>query len=347
MSYSYPRIRYPGEQSLRLPNRVRYIQTLQNMRTRLRSSIKSRNRGMYTLTQRRRRGTSGQGITNQYDRSRIYRKSRMPRFRRRRWRRFNRRVNAVSEKDLGSRTVVRNNLSITTAPMDPAGEQQHAVFYHTLYGLQNATFGSNNDINEMSQDSDLGSTGKAIFKSAVLDLTFRNTSIRAESSTNPPITLEVDVYEISVGVLLSQTGKANTIAGIFAEGSSDTGTIPGQVQGLAINQRGTTPWDFPSALSEYRVKIWKKTKYFLGENQTFTYQLRDPKRHVLDKQTMAGPGENIPYLTRYIYYIFKPTPGYAYVEQPNNDIYSLSCGVTRKYLYKIMDKTQDYDMYNI
>lgn len=347
MSTLANRMRYPGEAQLRLPNRVRFMQYMQGARNNMRQFLFQKNRMKYGMSQRRRRGTSGQGITNQYDRSRIYRKRRMPRFRRRRWRRFNRRVNAVSEKDLGSRTVVRNSGHQGNHPMDPTGEGQHATFYFTLYGLQNATYAFNNDLNEISGDTDLGSTGKAIFKSAVLDLTFRNTSVRTAESENPPITLEVDVYEISVGVLLSQTGKASTLAGIFSEGASDTATIPGGIQGITINQRGVTPWDLPSILSEYRVKIWKKTKYFLGENQTFTYQVRDPKRHVLDQQTINGPGENLPYVTRYLYYIYKPCPGYQYVAAPNNDVYSISVGATRKYLYKIMDKTQDYDMYNL
>jgi len=299
-----------------------------------------------TLTRQRRSTRGGNGVTTQFDRARIYRKRRMPRFRRRRWRRFNRRVDAVSEKDLGSRTAVFNQLTNATHPMDTTGSGQHGVQIFTLYGLANAGFVFNNDVNEMSQDTDLGTTGKAIFKSAVLDMTMRNISAHGDTADNPLITLEVDVYELSCRTDLAQTGKAATLAAAFTEGATDTATIPGQATALSSASRGWTPWDFPSALSEYRIKIWKKTKYFISENQTFTYQVRDPRRHVLDKQRMLNPGENLPGVTRFIMFIYKPVPGYNYIAAPNNDTYGISFGVTRKYLYKIADKTQDYDMYN-
>lgn len=298
-----------------------------------------------TRTRQRRKTSSGRGVTNHFDRSRIYSKRRMPRRRRRNWVRFSRKVNAVSEKDLGSRTVVRNSLVGVSHPMDPAGENQHGRQVVALYPL-NGTTAHMQDINEIQQDTDLGTSGKAIFKSAVLDLTVRNTSARLPDSDNPEITLEVDVYELTANQSLGQTGKAVDILAAIDEGSTDTATIPGQVTALTGASRGWTPWDFPSSLSEYRIKIWKKTKFFLSENQTFTYQVRNPKRYVLDKQRMNAPGDNLPRMTRYVLFIYKPAPGYVYSTPPNNDLYGIGIGVTRKYMYKIYDKTQDYDMYN-
>lgn len=295
----------------------------------------------YTLTKRK-QTRSGLGVTTQHDKQLVYRKRRMPRRRRRGWRRFARKVQAVSEKDLGSRTVLRNDLVNINTAMDTAAESAHTRWYFMLYGATSGT-AYYNDLSEIGQDTDLGTTGKAIFKSAVLDLTFRNNSFRAPGSINLPITLEVDVYEITVGTVLGD--NAANLGQIMNEGSTETATIPGQATALVGTQRGWTPWDFPSALGEYKVKIWKKTKYFLGENQTFTYQYRDPRRHVVDKQKMTTTGENIPFLSRYIYLVFKPTPGYTYLAVPT-DSYNLSVGVTRKYLYKVLQNTQDYDMFN-
>lgn len=316
--------------------------TLWNNRQRLARNARFAFNRSFTGTRTRRRQTSGNGVTNQYDRRMIYRKRRMPRRRRSRWRRWKSKVHAVSEKDYGSRTVVRNNLISTNVLMNAAAENQHT---RSVVGLYSCTAGVAymNDMNEISQDTDLGTTGKAIFKSGVLDLTFRNISTRGDLTVNPSITLEVDVYEISIGVELGQFGRAFTLVGVFTEGAGDTSIIPGQATGLLSTDRGWTPWDFPSAISEYRLKIWKKTKYFLGENQTFTYQFRDPKRHVVDRQRMTSPGENLPGLTRYILIIYKPTPGYTY---DGVDSYGLAIGNTRKYLYKILQNTQDYDMYN-
>lgn len=296
----------------------------------------------FTGTMTRRRQTSGLGVTNEFDRKVVYRKRRMPRRFKRRWKRFTRKVQSVSEKDFGSRTVVRNDLISINVNMAAAAASQHSRSVIGLYGCASGS-AYMNDINEISQDTDLGTSGKAIFKSGILDLTFRNISFRGTTSVNPSITLEVDVYEISVGVELGQVGRASTLVGIFSEGAGDTSTIPGQTTGLSSTDRGWSPWDYPSAISEYRIKIWKKTKYFLGENQTFTYQFRDPKRHVVDKQRMSSPGENLPGLTRYILLIFKPTPGYVY---DGIDSYGMAIGDTRKYMYKILQSTQDYDMYN-
>lgn len=330
----YPRNRVGSTFSMYM-NRAR-----RNARSGIMNAYRSRT-GVLTS---QRRGRGGQGITTQHDRSLIYRKRRMPRRRRRVWRRFNRKVNAVSEKDLGSRTVVRNSLVVATHPLDTTGANQHGKIVVALYPCQSGDSWMN-DIREMSQDTDLGTTGKAIFKSGILDLTVRNSSERQTASLNPAITLEIDVYEISVNVDLGQTGKASTLIDVFNEGSTDTATIPGQTTALTSISRGWTPWDSPSALSEYKVKIWKKTKYFLSENQTFTYQYRDPKRHVIDQQRMLNPGENMRGVTRFLMFVYKPAPGYVYTDI-TPDVYELSVGITRKYLYKINDKTQDYDMYN-
>jgi len=307
--------------------------------------LNTRRFGSMTMTRRGRGRTSGRGITTQYDRSLIYRKRRMPRWRKRSWRRFNKKVLAVSEKDLGSRTVVRNSLIEPSAIMNLAAATLHTTEYVALYSLQDGVRADMNDIQEMSNDTDLGVTGKALFKSAVIDITVRNTSERLEESRNPPITLEVDVYEITSGMLWGQVDHAGNLTQVFDEGAGDTATIPGQVNALARTQRGWTPWDFPSALSEYKMRIWKKTKYFVGENQTFTYQSREPRRKLIDRQKMTFLANNMPGLTRFFFFVIKPTPGYIYSDT-TPDTYRLSIGFTRKYLYKIMDKSQDYDMYN-
>lgn len=56
----------------------------------------------YTQTTRRKRLTTGRGVTNQWDRTLIYKKKSMPRWKKRAWKRFSQKVNAVAEKSLGS-----------------------------------------------------------------------------------------------------------------------------------------------------------------------------------------------------------------------------------------------------
>ena len=62
----------------------------------------------FTVGSRRKRTTSGIGVTIQHDARLVYRKRRMPYGRRKRWRSFANRVHAISEKELGSQQVVFN-----------------------------------------------------------------------------------------------------------------------------------------------------------------------------------------------------------------------------------------------
>lgn len=296
-----------------------------------------------TMTQRR-RVQSGAGITTQYDRRLIYRKRYMPRRKKRIWKKFIRKVNAVAEKDLGSRTVIRNNQVASAFTMTTSNDTNQALAYVTLYGL-NGALDVNNDLRQMRNDTDLGTSGKMIFKSAVFDMTVTNTSTRLDESTNPSIRLEVDVYELTSGKEWGNAGTGAAAKGlieVFAEGATDTANIPGTTNSLSLARRGCTPFDLPSAISEYKLKILKKTKYFINERDTFTYQIRDPMRHVVDRQTLNRDGENLPGMTRFLLFIYRPVPGYLF----NEDIAGITIGVTRKYMYKINQSTQDYDVFN-
>lgn len=303
------------------------------------------NGGSYTATKtRKRRMTSGQGVTEQYDRRRIYRKRRAPRRFRRRWKGFIRKVQAVNLKSLGSRTIVFNNLIGVDLIMSVSNSSYQNWGYCTLYGNRNGTAGSthNDDINTILADTSIGTTGKIQFGSGVLDITCRNSSVNDEQTLNPSIVMEVDVYELSFGNLFDIETNLNTK---LAAAQTDTAVIPGQTNSLVITRRGATPWDFPSFLSETKAKIWKKTKYLLSPNQTFTYQMRDPRNHWVDRQYTTGTqSENLPGLTKYVMFICKPTTGYTY-DDTYTDLMQLSIGVTRKYLYKINEEDQDFDAY--
>lgn len=297
----------------------------------------------YTQTRTRtRRPSSGQGITNQYDRRMIYRKRTMPRRKKRRWKSFVRKVHAVSEKDLGSRTVVRNSLIASTLDLGQAiSQDRHVRQVFSLYSMRNNVDSYMSDMTNIITDSDVGPSGKFIFQSGILDMTVRNGSTLSLQSPNTQLTLEVDVYEITSSVDFGVVGEAATLNAVFANAMTESTLIPGQVFPLIADTRGWTPWDACPGLSQYRIKIWKKTKFFLAQNQTFTYQVRDPRRHTLDKQKVpSGTSENFPGATRFLYFVWKPTPGYTY--NVPGDTARLWFGVTRKYLYKLDDKNSDF-----
>lgn len=320
--------------------------------------IRSALRGGFgmTGTGSRNRTTSGRGITNEYDRKLIYKRRRMPRRRKKLWKKFVSRVHAASEKDLGSRTILRNERFDEAYSYTGASTGSQGLVNVALYPCRSAATKTYLDdlnqifINELASVPVIGSTGKLVFKSAILDMTVCNTSaLDITDPQNPaPASLEVDVYEIGAGRRFDKNAyiPANAdLLNIFGEANIDTPPVSVGNQQIALSTRGATPWDLPSALSEYRIKIYKKTKFFLSAGQTFTYQMRDPKRHVIDLQRInsSNPTANLPGLTRWLLLIFKPTPCTRTDSDTNPDIIRLSVGVTRKYLYKVVQQNEDRD----
>lgn len=321
-----------------------------------RNALASRARQMMfgrsrTATGTRSRYTSGIGVTSQYDKKIIYRKKNMPRYKKSRWRKFKNKVVAVSTKSLGTNTVVRNTLLQFDIQLIPANADTHGLAQVALYPMRQTTLAYLDDVNSISvNDTRMSSpTSKIMFMSGVLDLTMR---IQSLLKTTPPVTgnpslgAEVDVYEISWNKDSGQSGEAIDLINAFNIGHVDTGTIPGGTTNLLSTQRGWTPFDCPSALSQHRIKIWKKTKYFLSAEQTATYQMRDPKTHVFSRDNVPGSSSaNWPGVTKWLLIVWKPLPGYNYVAAPDNDVIRLNIGVTRKYMYKVNQDSTDYDAY--
>lgn len=309
-----------------------------------RARVPSARSATATLTRRRRYATSGQGVTNQYDRRRIYKRRRMPRIKRSRWRAFVKKVLAVQVKSLGSRTLVRNNRIDVGFNMTTLNENFQTYGIVALGANRNALFQHLNDLNFLTTDAGFGNTGRIVMCSMVLDMTVRNGSA---NSTPPPanplgVTIEVDVYEMS---FKSQFDIQTTLLDKIANAEADTAPIGGMATGQSIQltNRGTTPWDLPSFLSETKGKIWKKTKFIISPNQTFTYQIRVPMNRIIDRQKLSGnESENIPGITRYLLVMMKPAVGYLYRDE-NEDVARINIGVTRKYFYKINESDSDFD----
>lgn len=284
--------------------------------------------------------TSGQGVTVQHDRRTIYRKKSMPRYKRKRWTRFIKKVHAVAEKDLGSRTAVFNETVARTVTGPIGTNQLRAQF--ALYAINN---GSNNYLQDITTllagDSNVLATGKVLFQSGVLDMTVRNLSVDHASVQVP---VEVDVYEIISGKTWENAASDKGLLDIFAQAESDTGPI-GAGTSLSLANRGVTPWDVPQCLSQWRLKILKKTKYELSYGQTFTYQIRDPRRHLMDKTSIADmTGGNMPGVTRWILILGKMVPGFT---DGASATLNLTTGLTRKFLYKVDEENIDQDAYNL
>jgi len=308
-----------------------------------------------TMT-RNRRQTSGLGITTQHDERRIYRKKSMPRLQRRRWKTFKNKVLAVSEKDLGSRTTLFN-ATYTFQNTDPT---LHNMVSMALYP-NTSNIAYLNDLDTISND-EVGAwtaatggvvdkTSKFIFKSGILDLTFRNSStFTAIATPNPDSAakLETDIYEILVnGITDDSSGTYNSLQSLFSSAAGDTQNIGGAGTGIAFNRRGSSPWDFPMALSRWKIKIMKKTKFMTPNGDTFTYQMRDPKRRVASKTALdLAQGPNRRGWTKWILVISKLVPGLTVGTTAGTYQESLDVGITRKYFYKIEGQSEDRDIFH-
>lgn len=291
-------------------------------------------------------GTSGVGVTSQYDRKTVYYKKNMPRWKKRKWIGFVKKVEAAELKGIGTKTVVRNALlegTITPANVPVSQGMLNAVLYGADGGADGLTGCGFQDLkvifsNDLQMDAP---TNKGHFASAVLDATLINASTYPEGGVADANygNLEVDVYEF----VMTRKTDATGVGGIYADAALVTESINGAGTSLEITQRGVTPFDLPDALSR-GIKIMKKTKYFLSPGQTATYQMRDPKNYVIRRDAIDDNDENFarPKLTKGITVIYKCTP-VSTGDPTKIPTAKLRMGVTRKYMYKVTQDNTDQD----
>lgn len=277
------------------------------MRTGVQLARISRKSGSQTKGKYR---NGGGGVTTQFDTKLIYRRRRMPYRRRRRWKRFVRKVTAVSDKDFAQQSVVRN-YSTNNISTGSTTDQQIAGF--ELYSFNGDP---NRDDMEAIQATALTADRENIrFKSAVLDLTCVNTGTTS---------LEVDLYVMmcrrDVSTAVATTMQQQYVDAFAQQAEIDVG-IGGTL--LSATQRGVTPFQNTLFLPYWRVLT--KRKYMLSAGGTFTYQTRDPKNRYysfsFDNGIHAKRG-----WTRGVLLVFKNVPGAGVNGQIN-------VGVTRTYAY--------------
>lgn len=306
-------------------------------------------RGMF----QRPRITSGQGVTAQYDRKVVYTKKTMPRAKRKRWVSFLRKNIAADMKWLGTKTFLFNHT--IQGVIGPGAQDIRCVH---LYG-QNASAGSvaNTQVAEIGfrdlqrlADSIVVTPGdtvrggvpssKAIFGSAILDVTFY-CAPNGRISTDPTtpqgggLPMEVDVYEI----VYRKDTKDPAVEGVrrmYELGlPNQDAAQPDTAGSPTFLTRGWTPFDAPQVLSQYGVKILKKTKFVLSVGQSATYQVRDPKNRIFDVQDMRqNKGFARKGYTRTLIFLYKVLPG-SQADPGIAESGRIVIGATRKYMYKM------------
>lgn len=284
-----------------------------------------------SYTQTRRRSRTGTGVTAQHDTRVVYRKSRMPRYKRRRWARFCKKVNAALFKTVGTDTTLFNDALVVQTAADSA---QQVIAEVALYGLAGSADLSTGragfrDVYTVVNNDPGNITSKFHFVSGVLDVTMK----AATANTEP---VEVDIYEV---YCYGDTGQGSFNQAL-TDGDSNTPVILAGNTSITMSVRGATPFDIPQGISMARGTIVKKTKYLLPAGQAATYQVRDPKNHVVDKQWVVKQFNQVEYAwkkcTKVLYFVIKPVVGTTTQQ-------TLNIGCTRKYSYKVIEQSTDAD----
>lgn len=318
-----------------------------------------RGRTRVLYKQRYKSGGGVLGGTNA-DTRMVYRKKAMPKRKRNQWKRFVKKVGAVNERDLGSRVLLINDQIQQT--VTTVGQQNCMTL--ALYGNTNPTNGWLNDLKylqglENAGDPTAAAGGtvdqstKFIFTSAVMDVTIRNSS--TYKPVNNPVQLdgraaiELDIYEMYQRND-SNDGLSASHDSISAElNAYNLKRIGGQGSGIAIEDRGASPFEFGNSLGQFGIKVVKKTKFFIPNNQTITYQVRDPKRRVTTQGNMnRKDGWNYPGWTRVIFLVYKLVPGLVLGTAATDDTFQCQCtiGSTRTYKYKVEGFNEDRERFN-
>jgi len=278
----------------------------------------------YTKTTRK-RGSSGPGVTQQRDYKVQYVKKNMPRYKKRIWKNFKKKVDYINNAKLGTFSAVFNSSGRYASAFDG---QDFGSFLLCGRGGEDL-FGEvgNRDLEDIA--SSTSNSGSINIRSAVFDATFTNTGNSK---------LEVDVYHVRYG----RESQAKNLSQVFNISNANRTSTGFTVQAgttsstLTMSSRGATPFNFPQAISLCGMKILKKIKYFVETGETFTYQIRDPREYKIKRQELL-PMDNIddgfvqPYKTQGLIVVIKT------VVSTDSQPGELTYGVTRSYTYCIAE----------
>lgn len=330
------------------------VQRCDALAARQRATTRGRRAAGRTQTLRRQGRRSSAGVlggTNADMRS-VYRRKRMPKYKKRYWVRFLKKVHAVADKDLGLRTVLIND---QIKQRNTGGTQ--STLSLALYGFNNASYGYLNDMHAIGQleneanptaaaGATIGFNSKVMFQSAVMDITIRNTSDKLKTldpgnpllnvyEAAPDAAVELDIYEFYATKDWADVGQiwdsATTVLNNY-----DDPQIGGAGTGISINDRGASPFEFGAQMSRAGMKIVKKTKFFIPNGQTITWQVRDPSRKTIHYGDLERQESyNKKGWTKHYFLIYKLVPGLVQGNTVGDIRTQLDIGLTRKYSYKV------------
>lgn len=284
------------------------------------------------------KSTDGVVTTGQYDKRVQYVKKKMPRYKKKAWKRFTKKVIAVQKNQLGTRTWLTNGQTSRTT--DSVTDFQHYVCCW-LYGNRGVdTTGElgAGDLNAIvGRELNTGPNNlKFTVYSAILDITMQNGSTATDGFIP---TLEVDIYHVR----FSKECNYADFNLLHLDARSKDSNLPNTPTALAnrvwLNTRGATLFDMPILISMSGMKILKKTKVFIPPGNQATYQIRNPLNFTFGAQdireTTTANCFTYPKCTEGAIIIFKPVVNLAGAGGTFVQNSRLVVGSTRKYCYVV------------
>lgn len=280
--------------------------------------------------------SSNNAVTTQFDMKTQYVKKRMPKFKKRTWKKFSKKVMAVQIKNAGLKTVLFNDRLVNaTTP----GYQNH--LWLGLYGISGTDDNATNligwrDVRRIFEnDPDVFKSGtppnqdavggKLTFASAVLDVTIRNLG---------EIDAEVDVYFCTFRKDQDQGSPA------FDNPANFFGNQPLLVNtgntAVSLVERGATIFDCSASISNTGVQVIRKQKFLLTGGKTIFLQHRDPRNYQIDAMNIIRTGFAKKAVTYGVCIVHKPS-----VSNSEDLVSTLAVGVTRKYSYTALEENAD------
>lgn len=295
------------------------------------------------------------GVTQQHDKARIYKKKYMRKGKKRAWKKFVKKVQAVNLKDRGLVTALYNNLFSPVA--ESAGAQ--LIFEMHLYGFKSAAASSAAGCNDIATliSSDFqtrqgvqknfstnalettfgkdGAADKIMFESAILDATISN---------NNSTTVEIDVYAIRYNKFTK--GNFSTLRQAFQIAENDlTSSVQGNVGPgqplLTLDSRGCTPFEIGKGISASGIQILGKEKYLISAGQAITVQLRDPKNRYFNASDFIESSTSYKYSNWTQTYLII---GKKVVEDETPMTLRIGCTRSYKYTYEGLKDNKAYKL---
>lgn len=224
-------------------------------------------------------------VTNQYDVKTLYRKKRMPRFRKRRWLKFKRRVLSATNAQGAKQCLVFRRVLAPTVSVNA-----QSVISAMLYGYSRSTVATSGtdvgckDLQDIwdawentAAAGDSGVPGKINFTSAVLDIELGN--VGGDGYAN---SLTVDVYHVRCKKrpIEDSVDFMRGFAELFDAGLN-AGNMPNMSSNNTIQlddaQSGITPFCNPKFCRYVDILSVKKVLLSVGQNTHFQLRLSKDK----------------------------------------------------------------------